>query len=219
MLKRANRTADILDTWMSFILGCWTPGTHTQFNWLLWDSTHLLQHKKFKKTKTVHFFTFSSHCTSTTSAHLQDGDTIALTFSLCVARKPPYLSRFSFFSLPPLPPIYFCNSFLMLLLPNEHVFQGKNMQLVLENKGGNVISLKTALPFIQVFDDHCVLNICLTLSSPQDPTASFVPERIWFICIWIVSIVLPKACNVCNGLSRILFAFVWPTYILLWGLS
>lgn len=52
------------------------------------------------------------------------------------------------------------------------------MQLVLENKGGNVISLKTALHFIQVFDDLCVLNICLTLSSPQDPTASFVPERI-----------------------------------------
>lgn len=140
--------------------------------------------KNFKKNKTaVHFFTFSSCCTSTTSVHLQDGDTIELTFFLCVTRKSPYLQRFSFFSLPPLPPIYFCNSFLNLLLPNDHVFQGENMQLVLENKGGNVISLKTALHFIQVFDDHCVLNICLTLSSRQDPTASFVPERVQFICI------------------------------------
>jgi len=41
------------------------------------------------------------------------------------------------------------------------------MQLMLENKGGNTVSLKTALHFLQVFDDHCALNLYLTLSSVQ----------------------------------------------------
>lgn len=59
----------------------------------------------------------------------------------------------------------------------------------------------------------------LLLSSPQQPTSSFIPPRIRFICTWIVPIVLPKPRYACNGLSRILCAIVWPTYVLLWGLS
>lgn len=75
-----------------------------------------------------------------------------------------------------------------------------------QNKAGNILSLKTALHFIQVFDDHRALY--LTLSSPQQPTSFFVPWRTRFICIWIVPIVLPTASDAGCGLSRILSAIV-----------
>lgn len=167
MLKRENRTAD----WPGYLLFLVVERqvlTHSSAD-CSGISAYLLQHKQnFKKTRPL----FSSVPFPSLALLPPRYPCKIVTpwcwhFSYVWQENFPYLQKFSFFSLPPLAPIYFCNAFLKLLLPNDHVFQGKNMLLMLENKGGNIISLHTALHFIQVFGDHCALNTYLTPRSPQ----------------------------------------------------